>query len=159
MVRAMPEVSSKSCPKCEMVKPVPEFGVRPNGKPKSYCRPCEREYNREHAARPEARNRKREVNRRYNESGKGRDNGYRHKYGIGVDEYDRLADEQQHRCAICGVDEPPRGSDFWCVDHDHDTGAVRGLLCDHCNRGLGQFKDDPERLLTAVRYLQDKTSA
>lgn len=50
-------------------------------------------------------------------------------------------------CAICGSSEP------LVVDHDHSTGKIRGMLCNHCNRGLGHFRDDPMLLEFARVYL------
>jgi hypothetical protein len=50
-------------------------------------------------------------------------------------------------CVICGSEEP------LVVDHDHVTGKVRGMLCGHCNRGLGHFRDSPELLEFAVQYI------
>lgn len=75
-------------------------------------------------------------------------------YGITVEEYDRLLVEQDGGCAICHAGEPGSGRASFAVDHDHVTGAVRGLLCLSCNSGLGQFRDDPVLLEAAVRYLQ-----
>ena len=51
------------------------------------------------------------------------------------------------QCVICGVKEK------LVVDHDHATGQIRGMLCNHCNRGLGHFKDDPMLLEFAAQYL------
>ena len=70
---------------------------------------------------------------------------------LGIDRarYEELVEKQSGRCAICG-DEPRRRLD---IDHNHDTDVVRGLLCGLCNRGLGLFRDDPQRLLAAANYL------
>jgi hypothetical protein len=51
------------------------------------------------------------------------------------------------QCVICGTEEK------LVVDHDHKTGEIRGMLCNHCNRGLGHFKDDPMLLEFAAQYL------
>lgn len=78
------------------------------------------------------------------------------KYGITVAGYDRMLAEQGGGCAICGSADP-RGrarSPHFQIDHDHDTGNVRGLLCAPCNTGLGHFGDSIENLRSAIAYLQ-----
>lgn len=72
------------------------------------------------------------------------------KHGITEDAYRSLLDRAAGVCMICG--DPPE--DDFHLDHDHETGKVRGLLCHLCNKGLGQFKDDPERLIKAAEYLR-----
>jgi hypothetical protein len=66
----------------------------------------------------------------------------------------RLREEQQGCCAICGTPEAQSPKKRLHVDHNHETHAVRGLLCSRCNTGLGQFKDDPNRLRAAIEYLK-----
>lgn len=76
-------------------------------------------------------------------------------YGLSMDDYERMAREQDQRCAICGGSQTRVDSDgALVVDHDHKTGTVRGLLCALCNTGLGAMRDDPAILLAAVRYLR-----
>lgn len=75
------------------------------------------------------------------------------QYGITLEEYTALLEAQNGVCAICGTSNPPGSHGILVVDHDHETGGVRGLLCCNCNTGLGMFGDDPERLTQASRYL------
>jgi len=79
-----------------------------------------------------------------------RNGNLKHKYGIDEQEYARLFEAQGGKCAICG--EPP-GKKPLAVDHDHETGVVRGLLCHRCNTGIGNFRDEPALLLKAAAFL------
>ena len=74
------------------------------------------------------------------------------KYGITPEHWDQMLADQDGKCGICRTDNP--GQRSWKVDHDHTTGAVRGLLCNHCNLLLGHAKDDIDVLLSAMAYLQ-----
>jgi len=75
------------------------------------------------------------------------------KFGMTPKEYDRLLQNQNGKCAICGS-EPGRRQ--LAVDHDHETGEVRGLLCSNCNTGLGLLGDQLARLRVAVTYLEGR---
>lgn len=77
---------------------------------------------------------------------------YLRKYGITSDEYNELFESQQGRCAICGGHQTEFKKRLH-VDHDHDTGQVRGLLCGTCNTGLGMFRDNIDLLDKAIKYL------
>lgn len=72
------------------------------------------------------------------------------KYGLTLEAFEAMLREQGQVCAICRMapDTPP------VVDHCHETGVVRGILCVTCNAGLGMFKDDPVRLSAALAYLR-----
>lgn len=77
------------------------------------------------------------------------------RYGLSSIDYESMYEAQGGGCAICGrEDSGVVNRQLLCVDHDHDTGEVRGLLCDSCNNGLGRFKDSPELLMSALQYLQ-----
>lgn len=109
-------------------------------------------------ARPEARERKNATRRLANNPARhavNRTQGLR-RYGLTIEEYDRLVAEQDGRCYLCG--HIPNGG--WrptarlTIDHDHTTGAVRRLLCNGCNRGLGYLKDDPDLMERAAAYVR-----
>jgi hypothetical protein len=73
--------------------------------------------------------------------------------GLTPDQYAALLEAQGHRCAICLAVEPMRGRRRMYVDHDHQTGLVRGLLCQRCNTAIGLMRDDPQLLTSAADYL------
>lgn len=83
-------------------------------------------------------------------SHKSREFNLAQKYGLTPQDYSELFDTQKARCAIC--QELPKRH-ILQVDHDHETGRVRGLLCGSCNKMLGHAKDSPARLLRALNYL------
>jgi Recombination endonuclease VII. len=98
--------------------------------------PQRRAYEAEYRSRPETKAKSVAKQRRY-------------RYGITDDEYAAMVLASGGLCAICNE---AMGDDI-CVDHCHDSGAVRGLLCRNCNFGLGHFRDDPARLTAALAYL------
>ena len=73
------------------------------------------------------------------------------KYGITVEDYNYKLEQQQGGCAICFKNNA--NGRRLSVDHNRDTGAVRGLLCGRCNIGLGQFGDNVDNLEAAIDYL------
>ena len=86
---------------------------------------------------------------------------YYHKqknYGISKEEYQALYEKQGGVCAICKQPETAITKGVQaslCVDHDHETGEVRGLLCSSCNSALGHFRDNTEILARAIDYLKE----
>jgi len=73
-------------------------------------------------------------------------------YGINHNQYTYMLEQCKSLCEICG-NKPLQGHDL-CVDHDHITLKIRGLLCKRCNRGLGKLGDSIENLLKAIEYLE-----
>jgi hypothetical protein len=81
----------------------------------------------------------------------------RNKYGLTVDQYGEMCAQQNNLCAICSKPETTilRGAvRALCVDHDHATGKVRGLLCQDCNSGIGAFGENVETMLAAIAYVK-----
>lgn len=72
-------------------------------------------------------------------------------YGLSLVEYEILNEKQKGQCKICGNES---NSKRLAVDHDHETGKIRGLLCFACNVGIGKFKHKKEYLLSAIEYLK-----
>ena len=82
----------------------------------------------------------------------------RSKFGISIEHYEAMLREQGGCCAACGrSDNGDRRFESFAVDHDHETGKVRGLLCSPCNLALGHAGDDPDRLLALAAYVLQST--
>ncbi len=82
-----------------------------------------------------------------------RNSALKRRYGITQQDYELMSSAQDHACAICTAEAWMERYGVLHIDHDHTTGEVRGLLCDRCNVGLGRFRDDPQLLKNALRYL------
>lgn len=82
-----------------------------------------------------------------------RDADYQRNYGISLTQYDAMLAAQENQCAICRAHAGSLTKGL-VVDHDHDHGNVRGLLCSNCNTALGLFDDRIWRLREAIRYLE-----
>ena len=74
-----------------------------------------------------------------------------HTYRLTPEDFDQMMADQGGSCAICGA--PPAKGKRLHVDHDHETGQIRALLCFHCNCGLGHYQDRPDLLRKAADYL------
>lgn len=118
------------CVKCRVVKSLSEYPhARKNnrGQPRyAYCKPCHSGYQRELRLAK--------------------------LYNITAVEYDKLLAFQDGACWIC--QHPPKRVRL-AVDHDHKTGLIRGLLCAWCNRAIGQFRDNTERVRRVLQYFED----
>lgn len=127
------------CRKCEVAKPEERYGKTPAGNPRRLCKDCEYVQKKETRAKDPAK-----------WQGQRRAAVIKHKYGITIQEYDALLTKQNGACAVClnVVDY------LLHVDHCHQTGRVRGLLCKDCNWGLGNLKDSVEILQSAITYLE-----
>lgn len=121
---------------------------------------------REYEKRPDVRTRRRTSKRRrmtdpaYRKKQQAYVTGWKRekKYGITPEQYAEMLVSQKGVCAICHQPERSRGCKgsirVLTLDHDHATNEIRGLLCDRCNRGLGYFGDDPQKLAAAITYLK-----
>ncbi len=122
---------TKRCSKCGETKPLDEFHVRTRSYDgvQAFCKPCMREAN--------------QIS----------------KYGVTTEAFHAQLEAQEDSCVLCGRDvshapDAP-GARRAHIDHDHETGKPRGILCLSCNTGLGKFNDDPARLRAAAAYLED----
>ena len=75
------------------------------------------------------------------------------KYGLTQVQFDQMLEQQGGKCKICGTTEPGRWGTFY-IDHCHETGKVRGLLCCRCNLSIGHMEDSPELLRKAAEYIE-----
>lgn len=100
----------------------------------------------------------RRANNRYYKANSLRVRGYdlKRTYGITLEQYNAMLEQQGHVCAICKQKETGKINDVvksLAVDHCHSTGKIRGLLCSNCNQGIGKLKDNVGIMTNAISYL------
>jgi hypothetical protein len=144
-----PVVTERTCIGCGHHGPLGEFVNARN-----LCLSCHRDRTREwHEKNPD---RVLETRRRQRLSGQAKRWDLRKRArNLGLDPDVIVAYYEVHhgRCEICNDPPRPGGRDL-NMDHDHETGAFRGMLCDGCNNGLGRFRDDVGRMESAIEYLK-----
>ena len=155
-------VQQKCCPTCGNAKSASEFfrnRSRPDGL-NSQCKECiaSRPLSESGIAKRNAQARqyyRNRLSRGPRDPVQTRISKLRLKYGLTLDDYDALLQSQNGVCGICGTDQPGGRWNRFAVDHCHETGKVRGLLCDSCNHCLGRFGDNLDGVMRAVRYLRN----
>lgn len=136
----------RTCKACKETKSLTEYYVKLDGRDgkkyyDSYCRKCSMQRQKEYIQKqsPEYR----------------RNLQLKTLYGITIEEFNKMLEEQGGVCAICKQPETEGKMGKLTMDHDHETGYNRQILCGMCNRGLGHFKDNPELLRAAANYIEE----
>ena len=141
----------KTCCVCGEAQPLNNFHKRTASKDNlsPQCKKCKKELRKKYPWNPD-------VGRLYYQRKEVRERKralqLAKKYGITEDEYTQMLLAQDRVCAICG--DAPQAT-VLAVDHDHNTGKIRGLLCKNCNTGIGFFGDSLERVEKVVEYLKE----
>ena len=169
-------MGQKTCTKCKKELPKETFGISARNKDglNINCKPCMRQYrnlpdgkvwqrksNQKHLLKlktdPEYKDYYKKYHKKYQATDKyklaSKKAALKRYYGITLDEHNKLLISQNSNCAICSKNQSTLRRGL-VVDHDHKTGKVRGLLCDACNHGIGNFQDNQANLTSAIGYLK-----
>lgn len=148
----------RSCSKCGQTKPLEHYmrGKRID----SRCKACNAQHTAKRRKDPAKYAHDRAVAKvayyanLENNRRRAHDSITRRLYGLTLDDVRKGREERGHKCDICKRRADGHGSAALAVDHCHKTGALRGFLCTPCNRALGLFGDDTQRLERAISYLR-----
>lgn len=133
----------KKCTKCKEEKPLSDFNKNKSRKDgyQSSCKKCHSKMMLEYKENGFKKKSDRKVD-------------LKRRYGISEKEYNQMYKLQNGKCALCDSGNIGRkGAVHFCVDHNHKTGEVRGLLCHNCNVVLGKIKDSKNWLQRALKYI------
>lgn len=145
-MKAIIDGDSLYCKSCDTIKKKQEFHKDTSSKRGHayYCKECANSKSRNWTANNGHTERYRKA--KWNSY-------YKFKYNLSLEDRNKLLQDQQYKCVICGTILNSSGTHTH-TDHDHTTGKIRGLLCTNCNRGLGSFHDNIEHLKKAIMYLE-----
>ena len=130
-------IITKCCTRCDELKEISKFSKDSRAKSglQSRCKECQAEV-------------KAEMSMYY------RGKHLEYKYGITHADYEEMLAKQEGCCAVCGIEEKYCEHSRLAVDHDHETGEVRALLCKKCNQAIGLLQDNSSFALNAYEYLR-----
>jgi hypothetical protein len=139
----------KYCPECKIRKPISEFLYNNAARDKVdfFCIDCKKKLAKRYRQTPEDR-------RKYYQKRK-RDiinSRLLRNFGITLEQYEKKLEEQNGKCEICGL-TPIENKKSLAVDHDHNSGRVRGLLCNNCNVAVGFLKDNVDKAKKMTEYI------
>jgi hypothetical protein len=151
---------TKKCSRCLLYHYKSNFYIK-NGRYDSLCKGCRKLTSKEWRQKNRTKHRadSRQYNREHKEERKAylkqwrkENKGYqvRNRLGLSKQEHQQLLKDCKHKCCICGSKRN------LCVDHNHKTGQVRGILCQNCNRGVGLIGESIRTLKRAIIYLQER---
>lgn len=141
----------KQCTVCKETKELDQFyNVKSTKDGKGYrCKECDNKARQKWSANNPERSHLSQRQR-----------NLKHRFGVDLEWYEKQFKKQNYSCAICETKTNKTVGDrqFWnfSVDHCHDSGKIRGILCNNCNRALGLFQDNPELLKKAASYVESK---
>lgn len=133
----------KKCNRCSVRKDISDYAINkhmPDGHRK-ICKACCNIYNKEYYKNPDKRN-------------KMKNQTFTKKYGLSLEQINKMLIAQDNKCAICKVHKDEAGKRGMMVDHCHTTNKVREMLCANCNVILGMCYDNPQILIEAITYLE-----
>ncbi len=144
----------KTCPKCAIEKPLFEYyrSKATVGGYQVYCKLCCAMHHEEWRKNNMAKCAADQKRHRLAHPERFRDYGRKQRYKLEPGIFAEMLTAQEGKCAICASSDP-RGKGVFHVDHCHDEGHVRGLLCHNCNVGIGNFQHSTAALEAAIRYL------
>lgn len=173
---------TKTCKGCLETKKLEEFHYR-NKKPISQCKCCVRKVNNDNYSKNRQKrkdykksyyldnkeaisvdkieNYKKDPKKHIeaskvwyqNNKGRVRDLSLQRNYGIDLETYNEMFRKQEGKCATCSTHQSELKRSL-CVDHDHETSEIRGLLCDSCNRSIGLLKENLKTISNVIVYLK-----
>ncbi len=154
-------MDTKKCSTCEKEKSLDEFykskiAIGPICKGRqSQCKECYRSRDRRIDKSKSRYTRRRPLDVPIKKGGlSNRERHLRYDLGIELSDYEKMFKKQRRRCAICGSTNPGHISGHMSVDHDHETKAIRSLLCSGCNLMIGHSKESPTILRLGAEYLE-----
>jgi len=168
-------IKTKQCSKCKKIKLLSKFDYDGRTRDKyakiciqcyqfRFCRGCNKiksldAFHKDRRTRDDRVSRYKKCVSRWKRENQNADKkidwNMKSMYGIGLREYNKMHLAQEDKCAICGSEDVGRKDVIrFAIDHCHETGKIRGLLCAHCNKALGCMKDNPDLLRKAADYLE-----